>query len=55
MALIPDINATEKWLIEHALMECCGGKVDYRLADAKVRLQPSEPGTFPLPVMRQEK
>jgi hypothetical protein len=42
MALTPDINATEKWLIEHALKGFCGGKGDYRLADAKVRLQPSD-------------
>ena len=29
MALIPDINATEKWLIENTPKERCGDKVDY--------------------------
>ena len=42
MALIPDINATEKWLIENTPKERCGDKVDYQQADAEISLQPSE-------------
>jgi hypothetical protein len=38
MALIPDINATEKWRIENPLRERYGEKVEDQLADAETAL-----------------
>ncbi|OOZ43154.1 hypothetical protein BOW52_00180 [Solemya elarraichensis gill symbiont] len=42
MAVIPDINKTEKWLIETTLKEGYGETRPYQLADAEIRLQSAE-------------
>jgi len=42
MAEIPDISDTERWILETTLKERYGRDVEFRLADAEIRLSPSD-------------
>jgi hypothetical protein len=51
MAAIPDITETERWVIQTTLKERYGCEVPYDLADADVRLHPSDRELTPCPVI----
>ncbi len=51
MAAIPDITETERWVIQTTLKERYGREVPYDLADADVRLHPSDRELTPCPVI----
>jgi hypothetical protein len=42
MAAIPDITETEKWIMQTALKERYGRDMEIRLADADIRLHPTD-------------
>ena len=42
MTDIPDINETERWILETTLQERYGRQIDLQLADSEIRLQPSD-------------
>jgi len=42
MAEIPDISDTERWILETTLKERYGRDLELRLADAEIRLSPSD-------------
>lgn len=51
MTEIPDINTTEKWIIETTLKERYDRLVEYQLADAEIRLSPSDRELSACPVI----
>ena len=51
MAPIPDITDTERWLIQTTLRERYGHDLEFQLADAEVRLHPSDRELTSCPVI----
>lgn len=50
MARIPDINDTELWIVRTTLRERYGQDTPIQLADAEIRLHPSDRELTPCPV-----
>ncbi|MEJ2694782.1 MAG: hypothetical protein P8166_17600 [Candidatus Thiodiazotropha sp.] len=51
MAEIPDITDSEHWIIETTLVERYGHKVETQIADAEIRLMPSDQELSSCPVV----
>ncbi len=51
MDQIPDITETERWIIQTTLRERYGRPVEFQLADAEVRLHPSDRTLTSCPVI----
>lgn len=54
MPEIPDINNTERWILETTLKERYGKSMEYQLADADIRLHLSDRETTACPVIYWE-
>lgn len=54
MAGIPDIESAERWVIESALRERYGHRVEPQLADVELRLAPGEPQLTACPTLYWE-
>jgi hypothetical protein len=51
MSVIPDISDTECWIVQTTLKERCGRPLEVQLADADVRLHPSDRELAACPVL----
>ena len=51
MAEIPDITETERWIMQTTLKERYGREVEIQLADAEIRLSPSDRDLTSCPVI----
>ncbi|PVV09436.1 MAG: hypothetical protein B6D77_10065 [gamma proteobacterium symbiont of Ctena orbiculata] len=51
MPEIPDITDSEHWIVETTLTERYGGKIETQLADAEIRLMPSDRELSSCPVI----
>jgi hypothetical protein len=54
MAEIPDITESERWIIETTLRERYGQAIEIQLADAEIRLNPSDRELTSCPVVHWE-
>lgn len=51
MSSVPDITDTEQWILRTTLRERYGRELEYQLADADVRLRPSDRELTSCPVV----
>ncbi len=51
---VPDITETELWITDNGLQERYGHKIDVRLADSEIRLNPSDRDATSCPTLYRQ-